>query len=347
MRTAILLLFVLLLQVDTANAQVPSSCVASPQLIHAYSDDVKDLAVKRMYDLNSPDTVFIKIPQRYQDTIMEGLAAICNTGAILQADSVFRAHCIHLFPNGNINTSFYVEVDTSYAWTHWWWGLHIATGNPAVDSLTIRNGFTVTHYYPGPGALSNVAVISTTQAVNTRAFADSLAMISGVRRVEVYGVVGGGYNYISYATVATNRIYTFSLRWADCMSGCQNDKNWAYMVDNSCNVSLTSVNTNLSVPYPEPVPLNCNLIPLNIPRVITEPAIDAYPNPCTNVLHVSMGQAQQCTYSLTDSYGRVVSAGTITTGAATINTVSLPSGIYVLRMLQADGVSVYKKVVKE
>src|ERR1039458_9040298 len=102
MKSSIFSFLILVNFINITSAQIPSSCIPLPLLSSSYSDDIKDLALNRMYTVHSPDTNLINIPVIYQDSVLAGLAAIYNTDTLLQADSVYDAYCIHSFPNGFI-----------------------------------------------------------------------------------------------------------------------------------------------------------------------------------------------------------------------------------------------------
>jgi hypothetical protein len=315
-------------------------------LVATYSNDVKDLALQRIYALHSPDTALIRIPQSYQDTVLAGLAAICNTDSLLQADSVFRAYCIHEFPYGRIMTSVKVKVDTSYAWVRQWAYLVTTTGNAPVDSFMNRYGFQVKAYscISSYDFLNNIATIATDQAINTFAFADSLALFPGVEYA--YATPGiGEHNYINYSRDSVSR-FEFSLGWTDCISGCWSRKNWKYTVDNSCNVALVSVYVFPVTPFPDPP--NCNLMPEGKPIVTKHLDVNVYPSPASDVLNISLGgSVLSATYSLSDIYGRVVSKGVAINGITSVNVGQLSAGMYVLRISGESTGTVYRKIVVE
>src|ERR1035437_4640516 len=89
------LLIILIVCIQTTKAQIPSSCIAPPVLQTHYDADIKHLALKRIFNQNSPYKDSIKVPQNYQDTISQGLAAIFNLTSVIQRDSVFDNYCIH------------------------------------------------------------------------------------------------------------------------------------------------------------------------------------------------------------------------------------------------------------
>jgi hypothetical protein len=70
-----------------------------------------------MWELNSPDTALVAIPQQWQDTIMDGLAATCNAVSIPERDTVFNFYCVHDLASSGIfiTKEIKVFVDTSYS----------------------------------------------------------------------------------------------------------------------------------------------------------------------------------------------------------------------------------------
>ena len=134
-----LLLFILLaVCIQTTKAQIPSSCMVPFALQTHYDADVKHLALKRIYYQNSPYKDSITVPQNYQDTIWQGLAAIFNLTSVIQRDSVFDKYCIHQDVSYFVNHQIYVGVDLAYSWTQQWQNL-----NPAEPS-----GLILEPYYP-------------------------------------------------------------------------------------------------------------------------------------------------------------------------------------------------------
>jgi len=105
------------------NAQLPSSCDVSDVLSIYYAPDVKDMALKWLYSIKSPDTSQIDIPQWCQDTIWSGLAALFNRCDIPEVDSVFNKYCVHTdvgFQGSGIFKFMGIDVDTLISWTHNW-----------------------------------------------------------------------------------------------------------------------------------------------------------------------------------------------------------------------------------
>ena len=78
-------------------------------------------------------------------------------------------------------------------------------------------------------------------------------------------------------------------------------------------------------------------------------AMQVYPNPTDNVLHVSVTDGEIARVEMFDAFGRITMVGTLASlpsQQTTVNTSSLPSGVYVLRVTLRDGGVRTMKVVK-
>ena len=84
-------------------------------------------------------------------------------------------------------------------------------------------------------------------------------------------------------------------------------------------------------------------------REVTENTIfEVYPNPAHNVLSISTGEYEvkkQLQLKIVNSLGMIVIHQNITQGVSNINTSALPSGIYVLNVLDGEE-EIQKQVVE-
>lgn len=280
-----LLLSVALLLSLRLSAQVITTCVPSWQMREAYQNDAKYLALQRLYVLQSADTQKIEIPQQYSDSIISGLAAICNLGTTYEADSVFLRYCIHEY---NIGYSFTAQVDTSYPWTHAWAALNTTTGNTAVDNFMQLHGMRVTNYFNGSSYayLNNRATLTCDHVINLKAFADSLRLFAGINYTDNSAYLVGDGNHIAYTT-DINKQFVFTLAWGDCPAGCNNRVRWTYTVSDTCTVGLSSKVVNVFAPGSPNMPL-CNSFPVAVQGIQQQGVISVYPNPATDVLTLEM-----------------------------------------------------------
>ena len=76
--------------------------------------------------------------------------------------------------------------------------------------------------------------------------------------------------------------------------------------------------------------------------------VSAYPNPTDGILHITATDGEIARVEMTDMFGRNVPVRTenIATQQTTVNTSSLPSGVYILRITLRNGAVRTEKVVK-
>ena len=74
--------------------------------------------------------------------------------------------------------------------------------------------------------------------------------------------------------------------------------------------------------------------------------ITIYPNPTTNLLHIT-GLPGAATYRLLSMVGAVVQRGQLPAGGGTAGLQGLPPGMYVLELVTERGERVVRRVVKE
>ena len=82
-----------------------------------------------------------------------------------------------------------------------------------------------------------------------------------------------------------------------------------------------------------------------------ETNLTVYPNPTDDVLFIELrGGAGIANIALYDLQGRIVGtwrAASIQGGTATITVKSIPAGVYVLRVTDADGREYHRKIVRK
>jgi hypothetical protein len=173
------LIILLLFSVVDFQAQTPSDCTVPYELIENYERDIKNLSMRRMMELNSPDFALISIPQAWQDTIAGGMAAIMNALSLPESDSVFNLYCVHdLTSPMQIYNEMLIQIDVSYPWTLAWQNLNALTGNSAIDAFVTRYGLTVTAFHDW--SFGDYAVLHTDSLLNIYALIDSLVAVEGV-----------------------------------------------------------------------------------------------------------------------------------------------------------------------
>lgn len=287
--------------------QVPSSCIVPTELYNAYKADVRHLTIQRLNQINSTYKDSIIVPQIYQDTVWQGLAAIFNLTTIPERDSVFEIYCIHQYPNAaSVCYGILVQVDTSYNWTTQWQNLQTVTGYSVLDNLLITYGFTINNYN-----LWNTATLTTTQEINMANLRDSLLTLDGIIAVNIYLTPGQG-NQISYSSNGINQIYCFNLGFGDCPSGCLAHYIWGFKIHPGCSVEYTGAINQNYFGEQFPYPINCSYLNVeNIQKQNSEFVV-LYPNPTTEFLNVNTTSTQIVDFKICDISGRTLKVGTLT-----------------------------------
>jgi hypothetical protein len=240
-------LFFVLASIQTLNAQIPSSCNVLPVLQTYYDRDVKHLALKRIYNFNAPAMDSITIPQNYQDTVWQALAAIFNLNNNSARDTVFDIYCIHQSVSSYIFYQISVQLESSCSWLQNWQNLITTTGIPALDTMLSSYGFTVTQFYPA----YNDAILTTSQTINVRPLCDSVETFGGVVYAEPRSIMGDG-DEVRYSKTGSNQSLDFVIGYGDCSSGCIGSLTFHFGVNENCDVQYFG--SHLIPDYSSPFP---------------------------------------------------------------------------------------------
>jgi len=319
----LIMFFMALISVQFLNAQIPSSCDVSPILQNYYDPDVKHLALTRIYDQQSPAMDSIIIPQNYQDTIWEAMAAIFNLTDFPAKDSIFDMYCIHQYGSLYLFYNIGVKLEPTCTWSQNWHNLITTTGVPALDTLLSTYGFTVTEYLEA----IDVVILTTNQSINVRPVCDSIETFSGVIYAHPDSYIGDG-DKINYSKTGTNRFLDFVIGYGDCMSGCTGSLTFKFQVYEDCSVQYFGSIFHPASGYSFPPPVNCN-ITMGLENVKNNAGFRIFPNPVDNILNIQTYKTAIINFSVINSLGRIVKTGQILKEAA-IKMDNLPAGIYFL-----------------
>jgi len=344
----ILLLSALFIVLIKGYNQVPSSCTVPPQLASEYERDIKNMVLRRMYEVNSPDTINVQFSQAWQDTIAEGLAAIFNATSIPERDSLFNIYCVH------DNTSFpetcnglLIKVDTAYAWTDAWQSMTPLTGNAYIDTIVTRYELEITAFYNW--GIGNYAVLYTDLYLNTDALIDSFEVEPGIISGEHDGIVGDA-NKINYSVVGTDRYYDFWFEFNDCFDGCDNYRKWMFRVQNDCSVTyLGYEDWGYFGIEPLPSPINCNTF-TGIEEQGTISLYQIFPNPVDeqiNIIFTGASVFEDARIIIYTVDGKQLLSKNISEQNQSINVSTLASGIYSLVIQYGKGYIEYHKFIKK
>jgi hypothetical protein len=334
---SILLLFSFMI----LNAQTPSDCAVPQELIENYERDIKNLSLKRMAELSSPDFALISIPQAWQDTIAGGMAAIMNALSLPESDSVFNLYCVHdLTGPLQIYNEMLIQVDVSYPWTQAWQNLNALTGNPAIDALVTRYGLTVSAFYDW--SFADYALLHTDSLLNIYALIDSLVAVEGIISGEPNAFFGTA-GKIEYQKLGDIRYYDFYFQFNDCFDGCDNHRKWMFKVNADCSVEyLGAENWGVFGIEPLPAPVNCNIFTSLRERQLHK-RVSIYPNPSDGVFSIERLETGNILI-IYDASGRILQMKRVegTTTQISIQT----KGIYVLEVKRVNGIERHKLVVR-
>jgi len=322
----------------TGFAQVPSNCETPSELEYYYKYDVADLAINRLFEINSPDTNQIEIPQIYSDSIWNGLSAIFNAFSIPERDSVFDIYCIH---NSSAYTTMflpyiYISLDTTVSWTSYWLNAQLVTGYAELDD------FISTYNYNIYSVNTNYAsvVLFSDSLINSFAVCDSLLSFNGIDYADPYPMSIDG-NKILYNAEGDYQYFTFVLSWGDCMAGCIYNHKWNFKVHyTNCTVEYLGLETNANSNLPDPV--NCNITSVGKLENLSN-IVSVFPNPSKDLITIK-GEGLQ-NIRLINVLGKILRSKKPNFNQTTINIQDLDPGLYFLR-IEVEGQSINKRIIK-
>jgi hypothetical protein len=325
---------------------LPASCDPLPELVTLYTWDVRNLTLRRMWEVQSPDTALVSIPIAWQDTVMGGLAAIHNAFILPERDSVFNLYCVHDLASSGlfITKEIMVFVDTNYLWTDAWQNLITFTGNPQVDTLMTKYDLEVIEFYNF--SFGNMALLATDSLWNVYALTDSLEMIPGVEYGEPNQLIGAAGRII-YNKTGNERYYTFWFQWNDCFDGCDNAHAWKFKVYEDCSVDfLGTEDWGVFGILPLPAPTDCNMLTGTTEIESTEKDYALYPNPVEGELILTSPDEKYTQVKMYDFTGKmIVHENFIKTLRLDFSDVQ--SGIYLLYFSDGRGGGCVRKVIRK
>jgi len=328
-----ILFAVLLLPLNLAFSQCPTDSILRVK----YDRDVKDLALRRIRLFKHSDTMKIDIPQIWQDTIWDGLAALFRSQGIPERDTVFDIFCIHHSSpwESALTQSVYIKSTTS--WTYDSLSLQIRSGNPEIDSLLSQAGILYQSQI-----LANTVRGKFTRVINAQAVCDSLEQFQEVVYAESVAVPGDG-NRIRYSTIDGGQHFEFQLAWDDCLSGCIYHRIWKFHVQENCVTTYTGRMDNFSVTN-FPSPSNCKITTAldELEQERTDWVI-VFPNPFQGIIQISTEQTESAMARLVDLSGKEVLVNRFF-DKISLDTSALPPGLYVLQVVSRQRNEVFKVV---
>lgn len=345
------LLFVLISIFNIIEAQVPSSCTIPPLLANKYDRDIKQLATNRLFNLQSPDTALVRIPQVYIDTISEGLAAIFNATSISERDSVFNLYCVQNrngWPGDYVG--FIVKVDTSFSWTKSWQNLITITGDPDMDTILTRYNLKITNFYKW--SFGNFATLSVDSSWNKFALINTIKTVPGVLSVEQNSVIGAA-GKISYNIIGNTRYYDFYFEYMDCMDGCDAFRIWKFKVNPDCSVDyLGFVNScyfGMGDCDPFPAPLNCNTFTSVAENNMQKVNFLIFPNPTNGKIQFEvkgLEVGKNSTLEIYNMQGEIIYQSSFINPISEVDLSNQANGIYIVKIYDGQTILTKKIVIQ-
>jgi Secretion system C-terminal sorting domain len=303
----------LLISLSLQSQIITSTCTGSQSVIEKFKEDATKLAIRRLNQINSRDTIKVIVPNLTLDSVLSALIAVYNVKNFPIRDTIFDILKISannpLVKGVSITTS-----DTS--WSNQWVMKKTKTGFVGIDTFFDNYKLTLQSYNPPYSS----GLFTTPLLLNSKALSDSIKLIKGVQYVT------GGFNFdapdISYEVEPSgNKLLTFSYRWGEYCShsGCERSRRWKFRIYSDCKVEYLGVLGSL-----------LDLVLSNSENTNINKPIDIYPNPTTNQITISSTYTFQ-DYAILDISGKTVLKGTLNSKNE-IGVSTLTDGLYFLHL---------------
>ncbi|NOR87579.1 MAG: T9SS type A sorting domain-containing protein [Bacteroidales bacterium] len=319
----IAIILVLLSNIVMSYSQTSSYCTVNPILRDYYTEDVKDITLKWIYESESPYMDSIQIPASIENDIWHAMAAIFNLNYYPERDSVFDKYCIHQWPRNYFIQEVLIVYDPSYSWTNNWQNHILETGIASLDSLISLYEFD----FSSSSNYSDMIVIKTPQDINIRPLLNLFREYEGIIYADPNIMMGGG-NKITYHNENGVRYLDFSKKWGDCMAGCIYSHVFQFQVNTDCSIEYLGTQKNWDESDPLDEPYNCNITA--IPEgTITSDLINIFPNPAKNYLYIESKLFDHIEYEIRSLSSVLLEDGQIK-NKSFISVSQLKTGVYLL-----------------
>ena len=301
MKSTLILLF-LLTSLLVKGQIFSSNCVATQSALDKLKESATKLAVRRLFQIKSPDTIKIALPNLYLDSTLSALTAVYNVQNSLERDTIFDILKISA-NNPSVNSISISSEDTS--WTNQWAMKKTHTGFIGIDTFLDKYKLTFQSYYFSSSLRLGTGYFATNLLLNMRALADSLKTIRAVKYAT------GGYKFdapdISYEVESSgNKILTFNYKWGeDCdFAGCERSRRWKFKIYPDCKVEYLGVSGSF-----------LDFVITNIENINLTKQIDLYPNPASALITVSSTYDFQV-FEIINSTGQTIVKGSVNNNTA-------------------------------
>lgn len=317
---------------------VPSSCDAPDSIKAKYTEDAQRLTLQYIYEQNLPEKNDPQIPKAYTDTMLNALLAVYNADALPESDTVIRIYSIRCSSHETLIAPYSLNeilftLDTGLAWVKELEQGNLVTGNPGIDTLINRYGFTPKNISCWPDVDFCLLSFYTDTNYNIAAITKDLDTIPGVRSAtpNIYGGDGPDI-YIPDSSEISNSIpLIYSYGWGDCWAGCLYRRSWEFRIYfDDCSVEFVR---SFGSKLPTSV--------FNDKERMEE--VTVKPNPFTDKIVID-GLKETDYFQLLNINGQLIKYGKLENHTI-YSLESLPSGQYILRVFSPNGV-INQKVIK-
>ncbi|MGN6568558.1 MAG: T9SS type A sorting domain-containing protein [Flavipsychrobacter sp.] len=317
------------------NAQtVPSSCSAPDSVLQMYRRDAQGLALQRIIRFNSPYADSVLIPDQWTDSILRAMVAVYNATILTARDSVAKYYQIHSYLSDLSLKGHDIAVDKAVSWVADIKSGTFPTHNDSVNKLMLKYGLHEKSYSEIPGDPLIYIYFTSDSNCNVRGLDSAW---NKIYPIEVYLSLHGDGSEIFVDTITSTYVqldYRYSC--GDCPSGCTANRHWQFKIYNDCSVEyLGSKGDKIE---------GMDCIQLLAPPVVkTQSTI--YPNPFSNQLIIK-GINKRTAYIISNALGQVCLSGSIDSNDF-INTGSLNAGIYFIKLMDGNTITVSKMLKAE
>ncbi|WP_162200413.1 T9SS type A sorting domain-containing protein [Kordia jejudonensis] len=334
---------------------VNAQCTIAPFIQQNYDIDARILALREIRsDVNDIDYDNPFVPEARVNPYLEQLSAIYNNPQNSpEIDSLFnefqfRVNPVYSYVDYTEYKSLVFTVNTTVSWVQTFKDTGVS-GITELDNLMSQYQLTISSFYDFNSSGSTAFFLTTGfDFLNIRALIDDFEIIPNIIYAEPYNTyanpLGLNYTGVPYSivlpvlpsgtqnysvavcdiTVNGNGIYEFWLYGGDCFSGCQASEARYVSISNDCN----TVNFSRTLSTEE----------------VELTTVSIYPNPTTDFLQVQ-GITNIKNLEVYTIQGKNINISFTNTDK--IDVSSLQSGIYFLKVMDAQNRIAIRKFIKQ
>jgi len=316
-----LISFILLI-VNNLYAQIEQSdCNAVDTIMNKYMETSAQLSVRRIYEVKSADTIFVKLKQENIDSILTALIAIYNVQNIPERDTVIDIY--NISSRGPGINKVYIKADTTKSWTDNWKNLITLTGDSLIDTILTKYHLSIDYY----SEYSGTASFTSDLFLNIKVLVDTIEQHPDV----IYAGQNQGYldgPDIYYTSQADTQFVKYKYAWGDCMSGCMCSRFWEFKVYNDCSVEFIK---------------SYGCVIQSVDKIKSNKYISIYPNPAKDFVNIKVNNNELSKISVIDISGKILKTENFNNNLK-IETKEFEKGIYIFK-IETNNEVITKRIV--